>query len=460
VREALQRLQAAGYVTTRRGRGGGTFIQTGAGPGSDEMIKRTLGPAWDELTELLDYRRLIEQQIARTAAERRSADDIETIRRAVHEYAHAAGRDASRLADHALHQAIARATHNSRLTELSARIRREVGLGLRRRAVHAQDAPPGRCGSIPPWPGRSSRGNPTAPPAWPTAISRSPTTRSPSCAPACTYDPEGTPMSVARVNDIELNYSLEGNGEDTIVLINGLADDHQTWVLQMDDFLAAGYRILRFDNRGIGASSKPAGPYTSRMLADDAKALADSLGITGFHLMGVSMGGMIAQEYALAYPGDLRSVTFACTYAAPGPFCSRMFAMWGDMAPVLGVPFVMRDVTLWAFTVPFFEQRESELGEFETAMRYMDQPVHAYLAQLAVIQGHDTVSRLGEITTPSLVMAGEEDILIPVSLSRRIHEGIPGSEWATTKGGHGCVWEHPAEFNRTYLDFVGRHRKG
>ena len=76
-------------MTTRRGRGGGTFIQTGAGPGSDEMIKRTLGPAWEELTELLDYRRLIEQQIARTAAERRSADDIETIRRAVGAYAHA-----------------------------------------------------------------------------------------------------------------------------------------------------------------------------------------------------------------------------------------------------------------------------------------------------------------------------------------------------------------------------------
>ncbi len=267
-------------------------------------------------------------------------------------------------------------------------------------------------------------------------------------------------MPVARVNDIELNYKLEGDGEDTIVLVNGLADDLETWVLQVDDFLAAGYRVLRFDNRGIGSSSKPAGPYSSRMLADDAKALVDSLGITGFHLMGVSMGGMIAQEYALAYPADLRSVTFACTYAAPGPFCSRMFSMWADMAPVLGVPFVMRDVTLWAFTVPFFEQRTAELEEFEIAMRYMDQPVHAYLAQLAVIQAHDTASRLGEITTPSLVLAGEEDILIPVALSRRIHEGIPGSEWATTKGGHGCIWEHPAEFNRTYLDFVARHRKG
>jgi 3-oxoadipate enol-lactonase len=267
-------------------------------------------------------------------------------------------------------------------------------------------------------------------------------------------------MAVATVNGIELNYKLEGEGEETIVLVNGLADDLETWVLQMDDLLAAGYRVLRFDNRGIGASSKPAGPYSSRMLADDAKALVDSLGITEFHLLGVSMGGMIAQEYALSYPQDLRSVTFGCTYAEPGPFCSRMFAMWADMAPVLGVPFVMRDVTLWAFTVPFFEQQAGELDEFETAMHYLDQPVHAYLAQLAVIQNHDTASRLGEVTVPALVLAGEQDILIPVSLSRRIHEAIPGSEWATTSGGHACLWEHPAEFNQTFLDFVRRHGKG
>jgi 3-oxoadipate enol-lactonase len=267
-------------------------------------------------------------------------------------------------------------------------------------------------------------------------------------------------MAVATVNGIELNYKLEGDGEETIVLINGLADDLETWALQIDDFLGAGYRVLRFDNRGIGASSKPAGPYSSKMFADDAKALVDSLGIREFHLMGVSMGGMIAQEYVLSYPHDLRSVTFGCTYAAPGPFCSRMFAMWADLAPVLGVPFVMRDVTLWAFTGAFFEERAADLAEFETAMRYMDQPVHAYLAQLAAIQNHDTTSRLGQIAVPSLVLAGEQDILIPVSLSRRIHEAIPGSEWATTKGGHACVWEHPAEFNQTYLDFVRRHGKG
>jgi GntR family transcriptional repressor for pyruvate dehydrogenase complex len=130
VREALQRLQASGYVTTRRGRGGGTFVTTGQGPDADEMIRRTLVPAWEELTEILDFRRLIEQLIARTAAQRRDERDVAAIRRAVDDYARAADREASRLADHALHQAIARATHNARLVDLSARIRRDVSLGF------------------------------------------------------------------------------------------------------------------------------------------------------------------------------------------------------------------------------------------------------------------------------------------------------------------------------------------
>ena len=267
-------------------------------------------------------------------------------------------------------------------------------------------------------------------------------------------------MPTARVNDIELNYRLEGDGEETIVLVNGLADDLETWAFQVDDFLAAGYRVLRFDNRGVGGTGKPAGPYSSRMLADDAKNLVDYLGITDFHLMGVSMGGMIAQEYALAYGSDLRSVTFGCTYAAPGPFCSRMFAMWEAMAPVNGVPFIMRDVTLWAFTVPFFTERAADAAEFETAMRYLDQPVHAYLAQLAVIQEHDTAARLGQLGVPALVLAGEQDILIPVSLSRQLARLAPGAEWAATKGGHACLWEHPAEFNQTFLEFTKRYGRG
>ncbi|MBC7590539.1 MAG: alpha/beta fold hydrolase, partial [Salinibacterium sp.] len=149
-------------------------------------------------------------------------------------------------------------------------------------------------------------------------------------------------MPVAHVNGININYQLDGEGDQTIVLINGLADDLESWDFQMPAILEAGYRVLRFDNRGIGKSNAPAGPYSSAMLAADAKGLVDQLELTGFHLMGVSMGGMIAQEYAIAYGGDLASLTLACTYAKPDPFCLSMFAMWGDLAERLGVSFIMR----------------------------------------------------------------------------------------------------------------------
>ncbi len=265
-------------------------------------------------------------------------------------------------------------------------------------------------------------------------------------------------MPEIEANGIRINYRLEGEGEETVVLVNGLADDLESWAFQMDDLLAAGYRVLRFDNRGVGLTDKPEGPYTARLFADDTKALVDALGVDGFHMVGVSMGGMVAQEYALAYPEDLRSLVLACTYAAPGPFCSRMFSMWADLAPEMGVPFVMRDVALWAFTVPFFEEREEELKEFEAELATLSMPTGAYLAQLAAIRTHDATGRLGGISVPTLVLAGEDDILIPVPLSRRLHEAVPGSEWATTKGGHACLWEHPEAFNGAILRFLGQQR--
>ena len=261
-------------------------------------------------------------------------------------------------------------------------------------------------------------------------------------------------MPVAHVNGIAINYLLEGDGEQTVVLINGLADDLTSWDFQVPALRDAGFRVLRFDNRGIGETDKPAGPYTSGLLADDAKALVDFLGITDFHLMGVSMGGMIAAEYAIVYGSDLRSVTLACTYGKADPFCQQMFAMWADLAVGLGVPFVMRDVMLWAFTGPFFEERPDEAAEFNTAMGALEMSVDAYLSQLNVIQTHDVLERVASISVPTLVLAGEEDILIPVRLSRRLHEAIEGSTWAEVAGGHACVWESPDPFNTAFIDFV------
>ena len=262
-------------------------------------------------------------------------------------------------------------------------------------------------------------------------------------------------MPLTLANGIEINYSLTGSGRETVVLINGLADDLTTWSAQLPALHAAGFRVLTFDNRGIGASSAPPGPYSAEQMAEDTKALVEVLGIIRFHLMGVSMGGMIAQAYALKYPGDLISLTLGCTYAAPGPFCSRMFRMWADAAVALGPKFVMRDVLLWCFTLDFFERGGDALREVEDGMMGLQQPLEAYLAQLAVIQDFNStedVHKLAAVRT--LVLAGEEDILIPTRLSRNLAGMIEGAEWKTVKGGHACMWEFQEEFNEAFIAFL------
>ena len=256
-------------------------------------------------------------------------------------------------------------------------------------------------------------------------------------------------------------------------------------------------QVLAYDNRGIGQSSRPPGPYTAQIMAADLHALLVYLDVKDFHLLGVSMGGMIAQTYALEYPNgspaangrQMLSLSLCCTYAQPSVFCLRMFDLWADMAERMSVQDVMRDVTLWAFTVDFFRQRTDELEEVEDAMRKLDMSLEAYLAQLNVIRRFDSTAALGELVKGGemlggldkgkiTVLAGEEYILIPVVLSKDLCEAVPGSVWKTTPGGHGCLvsgssthcklddfgvltnsqWEYPDQFNQTVIDFLATMR--
>lgn len=192
------------------------------------------------------------------------------------------------------------------------------------------------------------------------------------------------------------------------------------------------------------------------------------------------MGGMVVQSYALLYPNDdgnlssldrtaphpqMLSLTLACTYAAPSPFCTRMFSLWADMARAMDVAAVMRSVLLWAFTVPFFLTRGAELKEIEAAMEGLDMSTETYLAQLNVIQEFDSRGALGALKEERkalgalgegrvCVFVGEEDVLIPVLLSRELEGLIVGAKWMATKGGHGCMWEFPGEFNAAYIGYL------
>jgi pimeloyl-ACP methyl ester carboxylesterase len=255
-------------------------------------------------------------------------------------------------------------------------------------------------------------------------------------------------------NGIELAYEEHGGGEETLVLVNGLADVKESWEAQVPAF-AERYRVIAYDNRGLGGSSAPPGPYTIKQMADDLHGLVEALDLDRFHLVGTSMGGMIGQEYAIAHADRLRSAALCNTYSHPGPFCLRMFSCWRDLVPHLGVGFTQREVILWAFTTDFFEQREAELLEIEEYMASNPMPAEGYLAQLAAIETHDTRGRLGAVTCPVLTLVGQEDILVYPKLSRRLHEELPNSTWVEVQGGHACLWEHPDSFNAAILTFLG-----
>ena len=274
---------------------------------------------------------------------------------------------------------------------------------------------------------------------------------------------------------VDINYTIHSpsgtaaSPKPWIVLINGLADPQQTWATQVPAFALAGYTVLTYDNRGIGLSSRPTGDdevYKADIMASDLWSLVQALDVPKpYHVMGVSMGGMVAQTYALKYclprgegEGDVASLTLACTYSYPGPFCTRLFSLWKDMAQKMSVADVMRDVALWCFSPAFFADitRQEDIRAMEGEMSKIDKVMglKAYMAQLNVITTFDTrqdVGKLGGGEMEIIVLAGEDDILIPVLLSRRLHELIPGSRWRTTKGGHACMWEYAADFNMACL---------
>ena len=261
-------------------------------------------------------------------------------------------------------------------------------------------------------------------------------------------------MPTVTSNGIELAYEEHGGGEETLVLVNGLADVKESWEAQVPAF-AERYRVIAYDNRGLGGSSAPPGPYTIKQMADDLDGLVEALDLDRFHLVGTSMGGMIGQEYAIAHADRLRSAALCNTYSHPGPFCLRMFSCWRDLVPHLGVGFTQREVILWAFTTDFFEQREAELLEIEEYMASNPMPAEGYLAQLAAIETHDTRGRLGAVTCPVLTLVGQEDILVYPKLSRRLHEELPRSTWVEVQGGHACLWEYPDSFNAAILTVLG-----
>jgi len=265
-------------------------------------------------------------------------------------------------------------------------------------------------------------------------------------------------MPVVYGNGIEIHYRIAGEGNETLVLVNGVGDDLEGWSMQVGDFVAAGYRVVTFDNRGVGRTSHPPGRYTSRMMAADIKALVDAIHVSQFHLAGVSLGGLIAQEYALAYPGDLRSVVLANTYATPDAYTRAAFDVWGQIAEEAGMPLMMRQQAPWVFSPDFYGGQPARLAAILDEMVRSAQPASSFHAQISALLTHDCADRVGALRTPALVIAAGDDIIIRPSLSRRLLEMLPNATWVAVPGGHAAFLENPGPWNHAVLEFIDQHR--
>lgn len=262
---------------------------------------------------------------------------------------------------------------------------------------------------------------------------------------------------IARAGAVDLYYEVAGDGPQTLVLVNGVGDPLEGWANQVGDFLAAGLRVVSFDNRGVGRSSQPPGPYTSAQMSADLHAVVTAAGLDGFHLCGVSMGGVIAQEYALAHPGHLRSLVLANTFAAADPFTRAAFLTWSEVAQAAGMPMMMRAQAPWIFSPGFYQRFPDRVAELIAEAATSTQPAAAFAAQMAALVDHDTRDRLAELAVPTLVIAAEDDIIIRPGLSRQLLEAVSGAAWRVVPGGHAAFWEDPGPWNRAVIEFVQAH---
>lgn len=250
-------------------------------------------------------------------------------------------------------------------------------------------------------------------------------------------------MPTIAAGNLEINYQIQGAGEP-LLLIMGLSFSLRDWGTILPDRLAQHYRVILFDNRDAGETTKVGKPYSTATMAADALALLKALEIEKAHVMGISMGGMIAQELALHYPDRLDRLILGGTMA--GGDCSE----WGEVQAFL----LFKRLEL-LFTPSFYEANRSSIDAFFQSNQPYRSRGTALARQLAAMSGHDTCDRLSQITAPTLVLGGDSDRLMPVQNSRFLAQGLPHAQLEILPdAGHGFCYSHPEETAARVLEFL------
>jgi len=233
-------------------------------------------------------------------------------------------------------------------------------------------------------------------------------------------------MPIIKVNDIDMYYDIHGEGEP-LVLIAGLNSDH-TLYRGILPLLAAKYKVIVFDNRGVGQTDKPDIPYSIEMMAEDTAGLLSALGITRAHILGTSMGGRIAVALALQHPQQVKGLILVST--------------------------IMKSLKVTPMTWSRLRTRLM----LKIPMIRGPHPYYAVARQLEASRAYDCMDRLNKIQAPTLILHGKKDKSAPYRLAEEMHSGIKDSKMITYNGGHLFFIVRQKQFIDAIEDFLDSSR--
>jgi 3-oxoadipate enol-lactonase len=268
-------------------------------------------------------------------------------------------------------------------------------------------------------------------------------------------------MPHLKSNGVTLYYEEHGSGEP-LVLIMGFTVSSIGWYWNIPAF-AQEFRTIAFDNRGVGQSDKPDEPYSMAMFADDTAGLLDGLGIDQAHIFGISMGGMIAQEFTLRYPQRVKTLILGCTNCGGS---QAVLSKDPDVLNLLGsiesvdVQQAALVMTKVAVTPWFIQKHMDVLLQLNQLSLQHPTPKHGMVRQMQAVQGHDTYERLSQIEAPTLVVTGKEDGLVPPENSVALAQRIPNADLAIlSNASHLFNIELPETAAAVVRGFIRRRRE-
>lgn len=274
----------------------------------------------------------------------------------------------------------------------------------------------------------------------------------------CYPEPAGrhqeTAVPLLDRNGFETYYEDVGAGEP-LVFICGLGADLQAWRFQVPELVKAN-RVITFDNRGAGRSGAPDESYNISQLADDLLALLNHLRVPSVHLVGWSMGGVVAQTLALAEPSRVKTLLLLATFAAPDGYLRAAIGNWVNMCRS-SMPYehIARYLARMVYS-PALANRPRAYEAFIQAMltNPYRQSRHGFYRQAEALLCYETPTNLSSMQVPTTVLVGRSDQLTPPYMAEQLQSMVPGARLTVLPGAHSGFAEYPEEWTAAIRDAV------